>query len=120
VRAVSTAKSTRAFTGREKSAALKGHGSSRIVTGKEIEILKGHGFSRIVTGKVIDVLKGHGFSRIVTGKVIDVLKGYGFSRAAHAAKSTRALAPEGYFSNFSLDIRPFSAARKAGEERLLT
>jgi hypothetical protein len=33
----------------EKGVALKGHGSSRIVTGKEIEVLKGHDFSRAVS-----------------------------------------------------------------------
>jgi hypothetical protein len=42
-------------------------------------------------------LKEHGFRHSIIGKEIAVLKGHGFSRAVHAAKSTRALAPAGYF-----------------------
>jgi hypothetical protein len=37
------------YTGCGKSAALKGHGFSHIVIGKEIGVLKGHGFSRAAT-----------------------------------------------------------------------
>jgi RimJ/RimL family protein N-acetyltransferase len=42
-----------------------------------------------------------------------VLKGHDFSRAVSAAKSTRALAPEGRLSAISLENRPFPAAGPA-------
>jgi hypothetical protein len=40
-----------------------------------------------------------------------VLKGHGFSRAVNASKSTRALAPEGWFPGILLAVLPFSATR---------
>ena len=47
-------------------------------------------------------------------KVQTFLKGHDFSRAARRLIATRALAPEGRFSNFSPVIRTFSAACAAG------
>jgi Carboxypeptidase regulatory-like domain len=46
---------------------------------------------------------------------IDALKGHDFSRAASAAKSTGALAPEGWFSGIQLENGSFSAACLAAD-----
>jgi hypothetical protein len=88
--------------------------------------LKGHGF-KACPEPVEGCRKDRRISRALQAaeklrflpKNLCFVTGQDFSRAVSTAKSTRASAPAGRFSETSLEIRPFSAACLAPEGMLL-